>query len=174
MIQTKLSVVNALLKVIGESPVNTIDLGHPDISTALNTWDEYSLEIQSNVWWYNNEPWQMTAQTDGRVGIPADVIAVDGPNINYIKKGQYLYDLEKHTYDFSTATSTDLLLNLVTQWSIEELPPVMYNYILARAKLSMLVDLAYDQHKELKLEKEVEMRKFLAQKHHLRFSGGGR
>ena len=35
----------------------------------------------------------------------------------------------------------------------------------------MLVDLAYDANKEKKLEREVEMRKFLAQKHHLKFAG---
>jgi len=79
--------------------------------------------------------------------------------------------MEEHSYDFSEATEDDLTLDLITQWDIDELPPVMFNYILSRAKLSMLVDLAYDQHKELKLEKEVEMRKFLAQKHHLRFAG---
>lgn len=170
MEQTELVVVNALLKVIGESPVNEIDLGHPDIVTALSTWNEYSSEIQSNVWWYNKEVWQLIAQTDGTVAISSDVIAVDGPNVNYIKKGRYLYNLEEHTYDFSEATEEDLLLNLIMNWDIGELPPVMFNYILSRSKLSMLVDVAYDQNKEAKLRREVETRKFLAQKHHLRFA----
>jgi hypothetical protein len=171
MQQTELTVVNALLKVIGESPVNEIDLGHPDVVTALNIWEEYKSEVQSNVWWYNKEVWALIAQIDGTVAIPSNVIAIDGPNANYIKKGRFLYDLELHTYDFSEATETDLTLNLIMDWDAEELPPVMFNYILARAKLSMLVDLAYDANKEKKLEKEVELRRFLAMKHHLRFAG---
>jgi hypothetical protein len=171
MEQTELNVVNALLKVIGESPVNEIDLGHPDVVTALLTWEEYSSELQSNSWWYNKETWALVAQTNGTVIISSDVIAIDGPNTNYIKKGSLLYDMEYHTYDFTDATAEDLTLNLITQWDIEELPPVMYNYILSRSKLSMLVDLAFDANKEKKLEKEVEVRRFLAQKHQIRFSG---
>ncbi len=171
MEQTEVAVVNALLKVIGESPVNAIDLGHPDIVAALNTWDEYSSEIQSNVWWYNKETWQLVVQTDNKVTIPSNVIAIDGPSTSYIKKGRYLYDMEEHSYDFSSATESDLELDMIMNWELDELPPVMFNYILARAKLSMLVDLAYDANKEKKLEREVEIRKFLAQKHHLRFAG---
>ena len=171
MEQTELTVVNSLLKVIGESPVNEIDLGHPDIVTALSIWDEYSLEIQSNGWWFNKETWQLTAGTDDKVVIPPEVITVDGSNGYYIKKGKYLYDLENHSYDFSEASSDDLELQLITEWAMDELPPVIFNYILARCKLSMLVDLAYDANKERKLEREVEVRYFLAQKHNLRFSG---
>jgi len=169
MNQTKLTIVNALLKVIGESPVNQVSQSHPDVVTALGIWDEYSSEIQSMGWWYNMETWQLVAETDGKVSIPTDCIAVHGSNTNYIKKGRYLYDLEEHTYDFSEASESDLNIVLLTEWSLEELPPVMFNYILARCKLSMLVDLAYDANKERKLEKEVEMRYFLVQKNQLRF-----
>ena len=170
MEQTELVVVNALLRVIGESPVNAINLGHPDIVSAINIWEEYSVEIQSFVWWYNKETWQLTAGTDTRVVIPSNVIAVDGPNTFYIKKGRYLYDLENHTYDFSDATAADLLLDLIMDWELEELPPVMFNYILAKSKLNMLVDYGFDKNKEAKLEKEVETRKFLVQKHDVRFT----
>jgi len=169
MDQTELNIVNALLKVIGESPVNQIDLGHPDVVIALGTWEEYSSEIQSNGWWFNKEAWQLEIGTDNKVSVPPDVITVDGPNTYYIKKGKYLYDLENHSYDFSAASDTDLKVNLITEWSETELPPVMYNYILSKAKLSMLVDLAYDQHKERRLEREVEIRHYLVQRHQVRF-----
>jgi len=169
MEQTELTMINALLKVIGESPVNQVDLGHPDVVTAINIWNEYSVEIQSNGWWYNIETWELQAQTDGKVVIPSNAISIYGPNVNYIKKGRYLYDLEEHSYDFSEASETDLTLDLLMDWDITELPPVMFNYILSVCKLSMLVDLAYDQNKERKLEKESEKRFFLVQKHNLRF-----
>jgi hypothetical protein len=168
MEQTELTVVNALLKVIGEAPVNQINLGHPDVVAALNTWKEYSSEIQSNGWWFNTETWDLVADTDGNVTLPSDVISINGPNTEYIKKGRYLYDMGEHSYDFSEASTDDLSISLITEWSIDELPPVMFNYILSRSKLSMLVDLAYDQHKERKLEREVEMRYFLVQKTQLR------
>jgi hypothetical protein len=170
MEQTELVVVNALLRIVGESPVNEIDLGHPDIVAALGIWDEYSLEEQSHVWWYNKETWQLIAGTDDKVVIPTNVIAIDGPEPNYIKKGRYLYDLENHTYDFSTATAADLKLDLIMDWTMDQLPPVMFNYILAKAKLNMLVDYAYDKNKEAKLEKEVTLRQYLVQKHNLRFT----
>ena len=169
MDQTELTVVNALLKVIGESPVNQVSVSHPDVITALNIWEEYSSEIQSAGWWYNTETWDLLADTEGKVTLPPDCIAIRGANTDYIKKGRYLYDLGEHSYDFSEATPTDLSLELLMNWTIEELPPVMFNYILSKSKLSMLVDLAYDAHKERKLEQEVQVRFFLVQNNQLRF-----
>lgn len=174
MEQTKLTVVNALLRVIGESPVNTIDLGHPDIVHALNIWDEYSDEILSNGWWFNVETWQLQPQTDGTVVIPPDVLAVNTPDTNYIKKGRYLYDLENHTNDFTGATETNLNLDLLMSWSVDELPPTMFNYILSACKLKMLMDLAFDGNKAQELQGEVQRRYFLVQKQHLRFAGPNR
>jgi len=169
MEQTELAVVNALLKVIGESPVNQIDSGHPDIVTALSIWDEYSTEVQTMGWWFNLETWALSTNTDDKVLLPTTTLTVDGPNSEYIKRGRYLYDLEEHSFDFSAASSTDLTLNLITKWSKSDLPPVIFNYILAKCKLSMLVSLAYDQHKEQQLEDEVRTRYFIVQKHQLRF-----
>lgn len=169
MDQTELNMVNTLLRTIGESAVNAIDLGHPDIVHARNLWDEYSLEIQSFGWWFNKEEWQLKVDTSGKVPIDPTVIAVDGVNTKYIKKGRYLYDLEAHSYDFTEASEEDLKLTLVTNWSLEELPPVMYNYILAVCKLKMLTDLAFDANKVQLLSVDADRRYFMAQKHQLRF-----
>ena len=169
MNQTDLTVVNSLLKVIGESPVNQVLDSHPDVVIALNIWDEYSSEIQSIGWWYNTETWELSPDTSGYVVLPPKTISILGSNTNYIKKGKYLYDLENHTYDFSDAASSDLELTLITEWNTEDLPPVIFNYILAKCKLSMLVDLAYDANKEKRLEREVDLRYFLVQKNQLRF-----
>ena len=169
MNQTELDMVNSLLRVINESAVNEIDLGHPDIVHALSIWDEYSTEIQSFGWWFNRETWQLTAQTDGKVAIPTNVIAIDSPNSNYIKKGRYLYDMENHTYDFSDADTDDLEMPLLMFWEIDELPPVMYNYILAMCKAKMLNDLAFDANKLKSLDADTQRRFFLVQKQQLRF-----
>ncbi len=169
MEQTELVVVNALLKVIGESPVNEISLTHPDVVTALGTWDEYSSEIQSKGWWYNQETWDLIADTEGKVSLPPNVISVIGPNTDYIKKGRYLYDLSEHSYDFSEASETDLALVLMTEWEMDEIPPIMFNYILATCKLAMVSDLAHDKNKERKLEMEIRTRYFLVQNNQLRF-----
>lgn len=169
MNQTELKVVNTLLRVIGESAVNEIDLDHPDIVHALELWEEYSVSIQSFGWWYNRETFQLQAQTDGKVAIPTDAIAVDSVNLNYIKKGRYLYDLENHTYDFSDASTDDLELPLLMYWEVDELPPVMFNYILAQCKAKMLNDLAFDANKLKELKDDISARFFLVQKHQLRF-----
>ncbi len=170
MEQTELVVINTLLKVIGESPVNTKDLGHPDIVVALDIWDEYSSEIQSNGWWYNTETWQMTLETDNTVKLPVTAITIIGDNPYYIKRGRYLYDLENHTTDLSGADSDDLEFDIVMEWSIEDIPPVMFSYILAVCKFRILMDLAFDQHKAAELKEEIQKRFFLVQKQHLKFS----
>ncbi len=172
--QTYLEAVNTLLAVINEAPVMEIDDDHPDVQSALNAWNEFSREIQGIGWWYNQETWQLIPQTNGEVGIPSNVLQINGPSTNYVKRSGKLYDLENHTYDLSLAGSSDLLITFTVEWPIDDLPVTIYNYILAKAKLQMLVNLAYDANKERTIKEEIAIREFQAKREHLRFTGANR
>jgi len=169
MEQTELKVVNALLKIIGESPLNTVDLSHPDVLSALGVWEETSSEIQSRGWWFNLETWELPVETSGEVKLPSTTTAVLATDTNYIKRGSKLYRLDTHNYDFSEFNTVDA--DLVTEWSIEDLPPTAFNYILAEAKATMLADFAMDANKLTKLTNAATLAYHRLQVQNLKFSG---
>ena len=133
--------VNAMLAIIGESPIQTIDLSHPDVQLALDLWDENSTLVQSKGWWYNTEVYQLLldARTN-EVFLPPNTITIDNANTNYIKRGRVLYDLENHTRTFpDTTDTTDLVTKCIMFWSIGELPTTIYMYILLLTKMAMVM-----------------------------------
>ena len=150
--QTELSVINALLKVIGESPVIAVDLSHPDVLSAIGVWEEISTEIQSRGWWFNLENWVLPVETNGEVKVPSNTTAVITEDLNYIKRGQRLYRKDTHTFDFSEFST--ITVDIISEWTIEDLPPTAYNYILAEAKTMMLASFAMDGNKLTKLTNE--------------------
>lgn len=164
--QSELNVVNTLLRVIGESPLNEIDRENPDVLAALNVWDEESQKIQANSYWYNTETWELPVHTDGSVYLPSNTLAVDAGDSNYIKRGRKLYDLENHTYDFSE--NDTITVDLITEWAIEELPPLVFNYILASAKATMKADYDMDSEVLSKLMREATVAMHHLQAHNLK------
>lgn len=142
MRQTELTVVNALLQVIGDSPLNEVDRSNPDVLAALSVWDQFSSSEQATGYWYNTETWVLPVNTDGFVYLPANTQAVVTTNTNYIKRGRRLYDLANHTFDFSD--NDEITVDLITEWDVDELPPVMFSYILARCLAHMVATYAMD------------------------------
>jgi len=169
MAQTELSVINALLKVIGESPIIAMDLSHPDVLSAQGIWDETSTEIQSRGWWFNLESWDLPVDTDGEVKLPSNTTAVLTEDTDYIKRGNRLYRFDDHTYDFSEFDT--ITVQIMSEWSIGDLPPTAYNYILAEAKATMLANFAMDANKLTKLTNNATIAFHLLQVQNLRFSG---
>ena len=151
MAQTELSVVNALLKVIGESPVIAVDLSHPDVLSAIGVWEETSTEVQSRGWWFNLEEWDLAVQTNGEVKLPSNATAVLTENLNYIKRGNRLYRKDTHTFDFSDLGVATVTVQIISEWTIGDLPPAAYNFILAEAQCTMLANFAMDANKLTKL-----------------------
>ena len=140
--QSELSVVNALLQVIGESPINEVDRSDPNVLAALVIWEKNSSAEQSISYWYNTETWELTVTTEGYVYLPSDTLSIIA-DPTYVKRGRRLYNLETHSYDFSDVETVDV--DIITAWSVDELPPVMYNYLVELCKADMVATYAMDQ-----------------------------
>jgi len=166
--QTELTVVNALLKVIGESPVNEVDLSHPDVRSALEVWEEISAEVQARGWWYNVETWDLPVETNGEIKVPSNTVAITPDDPMYIKRGNRLYNKETHSFDFSDQDT--ITVDLITNWDIDEMPPTMYNYVLAEARARMLMEFAMDANKLQKYTDDAVRAFHLLQVQHLKFS----
>ncbi len=171
MQQTELSVVNALLEVIEDTALQTVDRNHPDVVFALNTWEEQSIAIQSQGWWYNTEQYQLVPDArSGEVFLPGNVLSIDLKGLDYVKRGRRLYNLKDHTYVFSTDTpAEDLLVDCIMEWSMGELPPSVFRLVLMNAKIIMVMNRQQDQVKLQILSMERDQALVTVQKENLAY-----
>lgn len=165
MEQNELNVVNTLLRVIGESPLNEIDTSNPDVLAAQKVWSEESQRSQADSYWYNTETWVLPVQPDGFVYLPASTLALTTGNSSYVKRGRKLYNLTTHSFDFSDLT--EVTVTLLTEWDVEDLPPLMFQYILASAKATMKADYDMDAEVLQKLMREQTVALHHLQAHNL-------
>lgn len=169
MRQTELTVVNSLLQVIGESPLNDVDRSNPDVLAALNVWEQFSSTEQSVGYWYNTETWDLPVSArDGSVRMPSNTVAALPNDANYVKRGRRLYDVDNHTYDFSDVEGGSVTVELVTEWEVDEMPPVIFNYVLAQCKVHMVATYAMDSNLLQKLSDDAAVAFHKVQVQHLK------
>ena len=51
----KLEAVQMLLRAIGSSPVNSLNVAHPDVANALNSLERLRKSVQKRGWWFNTK-----------------------------------------------------------------------------------------------------------------------
>lgn len=136
-ITTKLSAVNSMLFTIGESPVNTLSGGTVvDAVTAEQVLDDVSVEIQSEGWAFNEEknfPLTRQAFQPYVFYVPDTALECDpsDKSSKIIKRGNRLYDLENHTFNFPETTQIEC--DVIWLLPFEDLPETARRFITIRA-----------------------------------------
>lgn len=97
---TRLMVVNACLKSMGETPLNSLDADHPYVQAALNTLSETNTLEQSVGWWFNTDYVRLTNDPGtGFVYVPADAINVEFDDTLFVQRGKRVWNSIDSTYD---------------------------------------------------------------------------
>lgn len=103
---TELEAVNTILSVMGESPVNTLDVeGDLYIERAQSALKEKSRAIQKKGWYFNRDyKWPMARNVDSKIPVASNMIEAvpDGDYVgkHYTKRGGFMYDLANRTFEF--------------------------------------------------------------------------
>lgn len=105
----EITVVNAMLATMGESPLNSIEDPHAFRAACLSTLDSEDARIQAKGWWFNQEVVTMTPQTNDRIPLPGDAISVRTPARNIVQRGRYLYDTDTGDYLFYAPVKIELI-----------------------------------------------------------------
>lgn len=134
MLHTELSVVNDMLALLGEAPINDLDAFHPMVPRALQTLRTVSGEVQTRKWWFNDVPTQLTPQADtGFILLPADTVSVDTyeqwPSVAQV--GNRLFNVTENTFVFTKPTWVQLQREL----DFNSLPNSARAYIATVAQL---------------------------------------
>src|SRR5210317_1467619 len=109
---TQLEAVNTMLSMIGEAPVNSLTGTLPlDATIANNTLTEINREVQAAGWHFNTE-YKVTLSLDNNNKLPVatNIMRIDLDPTRYsrtqydvVKRGNFLYEKNEHTFTFDEA-----------------------------------------------------------------------
>jgi hypothetical protein len=137
---TKLEAVNLMLSLVGQTPVETLGSGaNAIVAMAENILNEVDRETQAMGWWFNTEKSVLySPNKQNNVELGSDIFHVDsatktvggrgGLNKNYTKRGGKLYNLEDHTFTFTSDVSLDVIKAL--DWL--DTPMLFRNFVAKR------------------------------------------
>lgn len=141
MAYSTLEVVNSMLGLLGELPVNSITDPHTLIPAALAAITNQNALVQVDFWWFNVEyPTLIPQAGSGLILVPDDAASVDSltqyPRLAV--RGNRLYNLD----DITDVFTQPLRVRLHRVLPFEEAPAIARAHIAAKAKLEF--QMAYD------------------------------
>jgi len=131
-LSTKLSAVNIMLSVIGETKVSSLSSGDLDAESAEDVLDEIAMEFLSQGWRFNEEKRTLLADSDGFVWLPSNCLEADPTeraNNHLIQRGNKLYDTNNATYKIDKSVELKLILLL----DFEEMPQPARRFVEIKA-----------------------------------------
>lgn len=166
MIST-LTVVNDMLGLLGEAPINDLDAFHPMVPRALAQLSTANTTIQGDRWWFNTEfPTLVPQVGTGNILLPTDTLAVDSIQRSpaVAQRGNRLYNLDDSTDVFTE----EVKVRLQREVPFDDLPSNPRAYIAAVAKLAFQGTIDGDQQKTGLLREEVKLTHAIFNSEHIR------
>lgn len=141
MAYSTLEVVNSMLGLLGELPVNSITDPHTIIPAALAAITNQNALVQVDFWWFNVEyPTLIPQAGSGLILVPEDAASVDSltqyPRLAV--RGNRLYNLD----DITDVFTQPLRVRLHRVLPFSDAPAIARAHIAAKAKLEF--QMAYD------------------------------
>ena len=141
MAYSTLEVVNSMMGLLGELPVNSINDPHTLIPAALAAITNQNALVQVDFWWFNVEyPTLIPQAGSGLILVPEDAASVDSltqyPRLAV--RGNRLYNLDAITDVFTQP----LRVRLHRVLPFSDAPAIARAHIAAKAKLEF--QMAYD------------------------------
>lgn len=141
MAYSTLEVVNSMLGLLGELPVNSITDPHTLIPAALAAITNQNALVQVDFWWFNVEyPTLIPQAGSGLILVPEDAASVDSltqyPRLAV--RGNRLYNLD----DITDVFTQPLRVRLHRVLPFNAAPAIARAHIAAKAKLEF--QMAYD------------------------------
>jgi len=165
----KLDIVNACLKTMGETKLNTLEDDHGYKDDALDLIDRVHRDVSSLSLWFNTEWLKLQPQADSKyIMVPTDVIKVDPvPQCGLrrvAQRGRRLYDTGRNQYEFDGPVTVKVARLL----DFENLPYEAMMFIRDDAVLRFQSDFDGDNTKYQKILQQRELSWINLKSEHIR------
>lgn len=129
---SELDAVNTILAIMGESPVDTLDVsGNVNVDRAQAFLREYSREVQERGWQFNtDEDYSMALDVNSKIPVAANILHITTSGThkyryNVVERAGFLYDVKDQTDVFTEA----LLCRVVWFQEFTDIPEAARRYI---------------------------------------------
>lgn len=142
---TELEIINAMLASVGSNGVTSTVGRHPGLIKAQPILNRINKTVQNRGHWFNTDiGLKLTPNQDSEFVVPQNTLKADctTKSLPYVRRGRRMYDPENQTYKLD---ETELLIDVVIELDYEFLPHAAWDYIRAKAVLSMLANSEADQ-----------------------------
>lgn len=156
------TIINHMLRVLGEGGVSYDQSLHPTVQTCNGTLDMVSEEAQQRGWWFNRETaLELVPDNRGEVVVPTNALDVTLSSVSsmtaanktrYVIRDGKIYDNVEHTSEIGT----DVYIDCVLLLDIDHIPSVMQTYIQHKAAETVFLDEDGDVQKLQKLEQRTQ------------------
>ena len=145
----ELEALNMLLRLVGSSPVNSLETPHPDAVNARATLLRVSQQEQRRGWWFNIEYNVMfTPDTSKHIRIPSTVTKTVFEDSNLVQRGGRLFDKYNNTYRFESDQCAYSIVRIL-EW--DDMADTMQEYCAYLAGAQFVRDELEDPQKESSL-----------------------
>lgn len=137
----QLDAVNLALRQLGVRKVTSLNVGLSQVSRALDTVNDVTLEVQKDDWDWNLEEWFPLAQnSDGTISVPTGVLKITSSDkcVEAQVRGGKLYDVINHTFTFDPTRTYKFDITWQLQWDDIPFPAQWYIAVKAARKFATL------------------------------------
>jgi len=148
----ELETLNMLLRLIGSSPVNSLNTDHPDAANAKATMLRVSKRVQRKGWWCNID-YNITLEpnSSGEIIVSDKVTSLVAEQPDYVLRGNRLYDKRLQTAIFEDVVKVTRLVYIL-DW--DDMPQVMQETVAYTAAAEFTRDELEDPQKEQSLKED--------------------
>lgn len=108
-----LKAVNTVLPYLGEHPVTRIEgAKHPTVDLILASIDRQRLSLLAVGWWFNRLDLTIPVNSDGRIDVPKDSIAVYGIDCNVELDGEKFFNLDTGSRYFDKPIRVEIIRDI--------------------------------------------------------------
>lgn len=151
----KLEALNIVIGAIGVPPVTSYTSAHPAAVEGRVHLARFNEEIQAKGWWFNRDT-DLLLHPDtvySKILIPSNTLSIDAtdPNAPVVKRGSYLYNTDKNSFEFDSAVE----VNMISEVPFDDVPVTIQGYIAWSAALEFGAIKEGDQNKLDRIERRV-------------------
>ncbi|WAX24174.1 tail tubular protein A [Xanthomonas phage P4] len=151
---TKLDIVNACIKTMGETKLNTLEDDHVYKDDAVDLIDRVHRDVSSLALWFNTEWVELKPQATSKyIMVPTDVLKLDCNPSRFghvVQRGRRLYDRKRNTYELDH----NVHAKLVRLLDFDDLPYEVQMFVRDDAVLRFQSDFDGDNTKYAKIKQQ--------------------
>ncbi|QPI17699.1 putative tail tubular protein A [Alteromonas phage vB_AmeP_R8W] len=148
----ELEALNMLLRLIGSSPVNSLDTPHPDAANAKVTLDRVRRQTQRTSWWFNTD-YGVTLYRDDKneIVVPKEYASVVFVDDYLVLRGGKVYNKINQTNKHESDVEAYLVIQTL-DW--DNMPKIAQDYCAYTAGAQFIRDELEDSNKARELKED--------------------